>query len=133
MNPIQALLGFGAWTLFLVVFAVIWRGPRILTGTPADTWTRGTEYPTPALFRRATDAHLNCLENLPVFTVLVLSAAAMGKLDVIAPYAAFVLYARLIQSTVHLIGVNHWLVMARLTFWWPQVGLFAFMFWKLLA
>jgi uncharacterized MAPEG superfamily protein len=133
MSPIQALLGFGAWTLFLLMLSLSWRVPKILLGTPADSWTRGTDaIKTPPVFKRANDAHLNCLENLPIFTVLVLSASAMGKLDIIAPYAAYVFYLRLAQSTVHLVGVNHWLVWVRSTLWFPQVGLFAFMFWQLL-
>jgi uncharacterized MAPEG superfamily protein len=134
MSPIQALLGFGAWTLFLVVLSVSWRMPKALFGTPADSWTRGTDVvKTPPVFKRANDAHLNCLENLPIFTLLVLSASAMGKSDLIAPHAAYVFYLRLVQSAIHLVGVNHWFVLARFTFWLPQVGLFAFMFWQLLS
>jgi hypothetical protein len=65
-----------------------------------------------------------------VFAVQVRGASAMGKPEVVAPYAAYVLYARLAQSIVHVIGVNHWLVLVRLTFWSVQVALFAFMFWQ---
>jgi uncharacterized MAPEG superfamily protein len=133
MSPIQALMGFGAWMLFLLVLSISWRAPKLLLGAPMDSWTRGKDFKTPPVFKRATDAHLNCMENLPIFTVLVLSASAMGKLDLLAPYAAYVFYARVAQSAIHLVGVNHWLVLARFAFWAPQIGLFAFMFWQLLS
>jgi uncharacterized MAPEG superfamily protein len=86
-----------------------------------------------ALVRRMEDAHANCLENLPVFAVIVLVAAAMGRLDTIAALAPFVLYARIGQSMIHLLGVGKMHVLVRATFWSIQLGLFIWMLAKLLA
>jgi uncharacterized MAPEG superfamily protein len=127
MSSLQALIGFTAWTLLLVLAIFAWRGIEILRSKKADSWTRGKTVDEPGLIRRIEHAHLNCLENLPIFAVIVLAAAAMGKSAVTEPYAMYVLYARLAQSIVHLIGVNHWLVLVRATFWTVQLALFVVM------
>lgn len=128
MTSLQALLGFTGWTLLLVLLIFGWRGIEIvLRGKKADIWTRGNKVDEPAVITRLQHAHLNCLENLPIFAVIVLAAAAMGKGAATAPWAAYVLYARLAQTLVHLVGVNHWLVMLRATFWTIQLVLFIVM------
>lgn len=133
MTPMTALLWFTAWTLFLVVLVLLYRSPKILTGTPANAWTRGGGMEDPAIIKRITDAHLNCLENLPIFAVLVLAAAAQSKTATVAPFAVYVLYARLAQSITHMIGTQPLLVMLRATFWVIQIVLFVLMFKGLLA
>lgn len=132
MSAMTALIGFAAWTLALVVFVVLWRGVEILRGKPANSWGRDTAIPVPSLVKRAEHAHLNALENLPVFAVIVLAATALGKTAAVA-LACWVLYARIAQSLIHLIGVSPLLVLGRATFYFIQVGLFIYMFWSLLA
>ena len=128
MLSMQALIGFTAWTLLLVLVIFAWRGVEIvINGKKADSWTRGKDVDEAALIRRIQHAHINCLENLPIFAVIVLAAAAMGKSAVTEPYAMYVLYARLAQTVTHLIGVNHWLVLVRATFWAIQLALFVVM------
>jgi uncharacterized MAPEG superfamily protein len=134
MTALQALLGFTAWTLLLVVGVFLYRGMKFITGTPINHWPRGAK---PAddmpLVKRMEDAHANCLENLPVFAVLVLAAAAMGKLDAIAMLAPWALYARIAQSLVHLSGVGNAQVFARASFWNVQLVVFFWMLAKLLG
>jgi uncharacterized MAPEG superfamily protein len=128
MTSLQALLGFTAWTLLLVLVIFSWRGIEIMfRGKKADIWTRGVKVDEPAVITRIQHAHFNCLENLVVFAAIVLAAAAMGKGAVTAPWAAYVLYARLAQSIVHIIAVNHWMVLLRATFWAIQLLLFVVM------
>lgn len=134
MTALQALLGFAAWTVLLVTGVFLYRGLRFVTGTPINSWPRSAKPANDAaLVKRMEDAHANCLENLPVFAVIVLAAAAMGRLESIAALAPFVLYARIGQSTVHLIGVGQVHVLVRATFWSIQLGLFIWMLVKLLA
>ena len=133
MTPITALIGFTAWTLLLVLIVFSYRGIRVLSGTPINAWPRGAALPDPGFVKRVTDAHANCLENLPIFAVIVLSAAALGKLPAIAVLAPYVLYARLAQSLMHLLGTNVPLVMLRVTFWSVQLVLFVLMFKDLLT
>lgn len=134
MTALQALLGFAAWTVLLVTGVFLYRGLRFVTGTPINHWPRSAKPANDAaLVKRMEDAHANCLENLPVFAVIVLAAAAMGRLETIAALAPFVLYARIAQSTVHLIGVSQAHVLVRATFWSVQLGLMLWMLFKLLA
>lgn len=134
MPPVQTLLGFAAWTLALIAIVFLYRGVRFLTGTPINHWPRGAKpVDDAALIRRMEDAHANCLENLPVFAVIVLSAAALGRLDAIAPLAPWVLYARMAQTAAHLSGVGWPHVFVRASFWSAQVALFVWMLAKLLG
>ena len=134
MTAIQALLGFAAWTALLVLGVFLYRGLRFVTGTPINHWPRGAKPANDAAFiKRLEDAHANCLENLPVFAVIVLGAAATGRLDTIAALAPWVLYARIGQSLTHLTGVGQLQVLVRATFWSVQLGLMLFMLFKLLT
>ena len=134
MTALHALLGFAAWTVLLVAGVFLYRGLRFVTGTPINNWPRSAKPGNDAaLVKRMEDAHANCLENLPVFAVIVLAAAAMGRLESIAALAPFVLYARIGQSIVHLVGVGQAHVLVRATFWSVQLGLFIWMLVKLLA
>jgi len=133
MTAITALLLFAAWTLVLMFTYVGYRVALVLAmKKPANSWGRDDKADDPAFITRAKHAHLNCLENLPVFAAIVLAAAALGKSPVVDQVAMWVLVARLAQSAVHLIGVNHWLVFIRANFLLVQAALFAYMIWGLL-
>jgi len=128
MNAITALLGFTAWTLLLVLIVFAYRGIRFLGGTPITSWVRGTVSAADTPFiQRVANAHANCIENLVVFATLVLAAAAVGKNAAVAPFAPYVLYARLGQSLVHLIGISAPLVLIRATLWSVQLIMFILM------
>jgi len=133
MTGTTALLLFTAWTLVLMLVYVGYRTALVMAmKKPADSWGRGQATDDPAFITRAQHAHLNALENLPVFAAIVVAGVALGKNAVVDQVAAYVLYARLAQSTVHLIGVNHWLVFIRANFLLIQAALFAWMIWGLL-
>ena len=61
MSAIQALAGFTAWTLLLVILVFLYRGARFVTGTPINHWPRSRK-PTDdmPLVKRIEDAHANC-------------------------------------------------------------------------
>jgi uncharacterized MAPEG superfamily protein len=134
MTALQALIGFAAWTLCLVTGVFLYRGLKFVTGTPINSWPRGAKPASDApVVKRMEDAHANCLENLPVFAVIVLAAAALGRLDSIATLAPWVLYARIGQSLTHLSGLGRAHVFVRASFWSVQLGLMLWMAFKLLA
>lgn len=134
MTGITALLLFAAWTLVLMFTYVGYRVALVLAmKKPANSWGRDDKTDDPGFIVRAKHAHLNALENLPVFAAIVLAAVALNKTPVVDQVAAWVLYARLAQSIVHLIGVNHWLVFVRANFLVVQAALFFYMIWGLLA
>jgi len=134
MSALHALLGFASWTLLLIIVVFLYRGVRFLGGTPINSWPRAekNEQDSP-LIRRVADAHANCLENLPVFAVIVLVAAQMSRLDSINALAPWVLYARVAQSLAHLSGVGQAHVLVRASFWTVQLVLFVVMLARLFA
>ena len=134
MKAITALLFFAAWTLALMLTYVFYRTGLVMTGAKrADSWTRGRPTEDPGFIVRAQHAHMNCVENLPVFAAIVLAAYALARPGVADGAGPYVLWARLAQSTVHLIGVNHVLVFVRGTLFTIQVLLFLYMIWQLLT
>lgn len=98
-----SLLGFAVWTLAVLTFTIgVHRWSRILTGRsaihefPADAPTG------PDWYRRATRAHLNCIENLPVYGAIVFIASSIGAAGALLDMlGVVVLCARIFQTTVH--------------------------------
>jgi uncharacterized MAPEG superfamily protein len=122
---ICALLGFTAWTIALVFIVVNYRTFPVLSGkTKANSWTRGGQTWQDAPFiTRMAHAHMNCLENLPLVAAIILSAQALGQGAVTDAnnLPCILLAARIAQSTVHIIAVNHWMVMLRAVFYTVQI------------
>ncbi len=131
MTATMALIGFAAWTLFLVVLVVSWRVVEVLRGKAANSWGRGSAIASPSFVTRADHAHANSLENLPIFAAIVLGGSLLGKMPVVDAVACWILYARIGQSVTHLIGTSHWLVLIRATFFGIQVALFGWLLWSL--
>lgn len=133
MTGITALLLFAAWTLVLMFLYVGYRVVLVLAMKKrADAWRRDLADTDPPFVQRAHHAHLNCVENLPLFAAIVLAAHAIGKAPVVDAVAAWVLYLRLAQSITHLVGVSHWLVFVRANFFTLQALLYLYMIWGLL-
>jgi uncharacterized MAPEG superfamily protein len=133
MTATTALLLFTAWTLFLVFGLVFgWRGFEVLRGRAINSWGRGSATESPEWVIRAEHAHLNALENLPIFAIVVLTAYTLNQQALVDPLAPYVLYARVGQSVMHLLGTNPVLVFLRATFWLAQLALFAWMIFGLM-
>ncbi|MDY7227719.1 MAPEG family protein [Hyalangium rubrum] len=123
-----SVLGFAAWTLLLVAGVVVYRSLSVLSGRRrANDWTRGKPTEDPPLLQRLMHAHANCLENLPLFAAVILVAGLMGKLSVTDPLAGWYLALRIGQSVVHLTGTSHWQVLARFSFFVPQLVILGWM------
>lgn len=127
---ICALLGFTAWTLILVVSVVLYRTGLVFSfKKKANSWGRDEVTNDPAIIKRLAHAHANCVENLPVVAAIILVAAVTDQLAVTDGLACWLLAARVAQSTVHAIGVSHWLVFIRANFYFIQIGI---LFWWLI-
>lgn len=133
MTGITALLLFAAWTLLLMFFYVGYRVALVLAmKKQANAWTRGQPVEDPPFVVRAHHAHLNCVENLPIFAAIVLAAVALGKSPVVDAVAGIYLLARVAQSLVHLMSTSHWFVFLRANLFVVQVLLSFYMIWGLL-
>jgi uncharacterized MAPEG superfamily protein len=103
--PQWALLGFAVWTL-LVLFGTVgvYRWSRILTGrVRISEWQadlpQGSDW-----YQRAMRAHMNCIENLPVYTAIVVALVATGlQSSTIDRLAITMLIARVGQTLVHIV------------------------------
>lgn len=133
MTGMTALLLFAAWTLALMFVYVNYRVVLVLTmKKKANEWTRGQPTDDPAFIVRAHNAHMNCVENLPVFAAIVLAAAALGKSPVVDAVACWFLAARIAQTTVHLISTSPGMVFLRANLFLVQAALCFWMIWGLL-
>ena len=101
--PLWALLGFAAWTVLLLLGTVgVYRWSRILTGRVPMRDFRADRIEGEDWYKRAMRAHANCIENLPVFGVIVMALHASGIDSAVASAVSVaILAARIAQSLVH--------------------------------
>lgn len=120
---LQALLGFIAWTLCLLVLMEAIRSWLVLSGTvPTNGFTPDNANLSPFMQRLAR-AHANCLEGLPLFGGLMLVAVVAGRATVTDPLAWVLLGARIVQSLIHLVSTSPAAVTARFTAFAVQVAI----------
>lgn len=101
--PLWMLLAFAAWTAILLAATIgVYRLSRVFTGRaamnafPADG-AEGDDW-----YKRSMRAHANCVENLPLFTVVVLALQASGTGGAAVDcLSVAVMAARVLQSLVH--------------------------------
>lgn len=102
------LLGFATWTLLLLMATVgVYRWVRILFSNVPIASFRSDQLEGEDWYRRGTRAHANCVENLPVFGVIVFVISALGIDGPAVNYLTIiVLIARVCQSLVHVSHVQ---------------------------
>ena len=77
--PLWVLLFFAAWTVLLLFVTIgYFRWNRILTGRVTIREWRPDENQGTDWYRRALRAHANCVENLPLYTVVVFALLVTG-------------------------------------------------------
>ena len=133
MTGFTALLIFVILSLLLAMTYTGYRVPQIFLGNKkANHWERNQPVDDPAFLVRAKGAHLNCLENLPLFAALVLTAAATGQSAVVDGLAGVFIFCRLGQSAAHLIGTSLPMVLVRATLFVAQVLIMLYLAWMLM-
>ena len=101
--PVLVLLGFAAWTLIILSvgvggyrWALILSGRASVAGWRADA-PRGADW-----YQRVTRAHMNCIENLPVYGAVVVALTVVGlQSRFIDGLSEAMLTARIGQTLVH--------------------------------
>jgi uncharacterized MAPEG superfamily protein len=106
--PMWMLLGFATWTLLLLMATVgVYRWVRILFSNVPIASFRSDQLEGEDWYRRGTRAHANCVENLPVFGVIVFVISALGIDGPAVSYLSIIiLIARVCQSLVHVSHVQ---------------------------
>jgi len=101
--PVWVLLAFAVWTLLVLVLTVgIYRWGLIFAGRVQVKEFRADQIEGSDRYRRSMRAHLNCVENLPVYgaivLVIVVSGAQSSALDALA---LTLMGARIVQTLIH--------------------------------
>jgi uncharacterized MAPEG superfamily protein len=102
--PMWVLLAFAVWTLCVLFGSIgVYRWSRIFTGrSTIHEWRADVAQGAP-WYQRAMRAHMNCVENLPVYGAVVLAAFVAGvSAPAIDVLALVFLAARVLQSIVHI-------------------------------
>ncbi len=120
---LQALAGFIAWTLALLVLMEAIRTWMVMSKqVPANGFQPDNGNLSPFMQRLAR-AHANCLEGLPIFGGLMLVAVAADRTAVTDPLAFVLLGARIVQSLIHLASLSPAAVSARFTAFAVQMAI----------
>ena len=103
--PVLVLLGFAAWTLLTLFGSIgIYRWSRIVTGRASIAEWRADLPQGSAWYQRAMRAHMNCVENLPIFAAVVMALVATGlQSSTIDGLAIAMLAARVCQTSIHIL------------------------------
>jgi len=103
-TPVWVLLGFAGWTLLTLLGSVgVYRWSRILTRRASLGEWRADVQQGSEWYQRAMRAHMNCVENLPVYGAVVVAIVASGvRAPLLDVLAVVLLVARVCQTVVHL-------------------------------
>lgn len=130
------LLAFAGWTLLVLIGSVgVYRWSRILTGRQEMRTFRSDRAEGADWYRRAMNAHRNCVENIGVFAAIALVAWVAGlRGGTIDTLAVVLMTARVAQSVTHIGFVETNLAVAiRFAFFFVQVFCFAAMGWIVIS
>ena len=100
------LTAFIAWTLFLLILMEILRTRYLITRTVAANEFRPDNSNLPPYMQRLARAHANCVESFPIIGGLLLVALLTNRADVTNALAMWLLIARLVQSSIHVVSTN---------------------------
>lgn len=120
-----------AWTLFLLILMEGVRIRHLLTGhVAANEFKPDNSNLTPFLQRLAR-AHANCFESFPIIGGLLIVALLTDRAAVTNGLAYWLLGARLVQSTTHMISTSIPAANLRFLAFAVQMGIAAYWVWAL--
>ena len=118
-----ALLGYIAWTLFLVIALEVWRSYLVVAkGRDATSFQQNGE-DTSERMARLCAAYYNCAENFPVFGGLLLLVILKDWTEITGGVALVFLVARVIQSSAHVASANLLATNIRATAYFVQLAI----------
>lgn len=120
---IMALLGYIAWTLFLLIALMLYRTKLVMNRKKAANAFKADGSDSPPLGQRLTRAQANCVESFVFIGGLLLLALATDSAVITNGLAYVLLAARLGQSVSHLISTSVLAVQVRFAFFLVQVAI----------
>jgi len=126
------LLAFAGWTLLVLIGSVgVYRWRLILTGRQEIRTFRSDKIKGADWYRRAMNAHRNCVENIGVLAAIALVAWVAGlRGGIIDTLAVILMIARIAQSLIHIGFVETNVTVAiRFVFFFVQFICFVWIGW----
>ena len=101
--PVLVLLGFAVWTLIILSVGVGgYRWALILSGRASVAGWRADAPQGADWYQRTMRAHMNCVENLPVYGAIVVALTVAGlRSPFVDGLSEAMLAARIGQTLVH--------------------------------
>lgn len=132
-TALVALTFYAIWAMVLVLSVAAVRVHQVIVGgAKADSFTAGIPH-GPEPYWRLNRAHMNTIENLPIFATVVLAGWAAGAADPIFNLlAVIVVVARAIQSLIHISSGTVHAINMRFTAFAVQVVCQFWMAWLIL-
>lgn len=101
--PLQALVIYGLWAIALVIAIAVARLQMVMSGGQDATQFPSGQPHGGDRYWRLNRAHLNTVENLPVYAAIVIAGVLSGHTDgTFATLAQAAVGFRILQSLVHI-------------------------------
>lgn len=132
--PLLCLLGFAMWAVVLVSAVGAVRATQVMTrAVPPNGFPSGQPHGG-AAYWRLNRAHMNTLENLPIFgAVVVVGVLSNVQAPMFSTLAQVVLGARVAQSIFHVSSGSNMAVNARFTAFLTQIVSMAWIAWLIVT
>lgn len=133
-DSIVALTFYALWAMFLVLCVGAARVHQVATGKSGVTeFTAGVPHGSDAYWR-LNRAHMNTIENLPIFAAVVLAGVAADAVDpTFNTLAIVVVCARAVQSIIHILSGTTGAINLRFTAFVVQIICQMWMAWLILG
>lgn len=122
MDVVERVLGLLVlWHLLLTALVIIPRAVQVLAaGRPINSFDASGKGES-GFMQRTVRAHANMVETSALLYVPMIWALVADKGELLAPFVVWVFFARVIQSSVHLISTSPIAVNLRFAFFLPQL------------
>jgi uncharacterized MAPEG superfamily protein len=127
------LVGLAAWTLFLVILMETLRARLIMMKAIAANEFKPDNSNLSPFMQRLARAHANCVESVPIFGMLLITALLTNRAGVTNPLAPWLFAARLVQSCVHLASSSVPASWVRFIAFAVQIAIAVYWSWALLV
>ncbi|MCH8348207.1 MAG: MAPEG family protein [Proteobacteria bacterium] len=123
-TPLWVLLGFAMWTIVMVLQIGFHRWKSFFAGTVPKGGFPSDVPPEHGWYRRAMQAHRNCVENLVVYGAIVVVLTVRGlDTPLLDNLALAVIAGRILQSLVHVfLEQTRQIVLVRFSFYFVQLA-----------
>ena len=122
-----------AWTLFLLVLMEGLRVRYLATKAIAANEFKPDNSNLSPFMQRLARAHANCIESFPIIGGLLVVALLMNSAGVTDSLAPWLLVARLVQSSIHLVSTSVLAANLRFLAFAVQMAIAVYWLWTLLA